>query len=704
MRPKMLMTLQIAGFFIAVIGGLAAATQMLAADLGYHELLGEPLFVAGETPIYAPWEWLVWAEAYWETLPEPFEDSMLAFAVGAIIGLAWAVGLKRKFGPEDQSTAHGSSRWARRDEIEELDLAQSSKKSRGIILGRDPYSPRLLTHRGKEHAFVFAPTRSGKGVGIVVPTLLTWRGSVFVLDIKGENWDLTAGWRRKFSHVIRFDPTSRQSATYNPLLEIRQGEKEVRDTRNVVDILANPDGETRDDFWNQSAKKFLVGAILHVLYAGDDKSLAGVLHFLQNPEWTHEERLTRMLETKHLGDQAHPVVARAARATLNAPEDTRGGILATAESYLGLFDDPVVADVTSGPSDFRLTDMQYAPNPVSFYLVVPPGDMLRVRPLLRLLFVQMGARLTETLDPDADKHRLLMMLDEFPTLGKLEWFEAALAYVAGYDIKCYLVAQDLNQIQKAYGRDNAILGNCHLRIAYAPNDEKTAKRLSELLGKTTATKKQESLSGDRASFSLDRKSESEQEYARDLLTPGEIMQLDDTKELLFVAGSYPILAEKVRYYEDPHFQRRCPGIDPQASGEWAFHLQPPEIPSHGPYPDRPRPTAASDPWTSRAPIPPTPEDDSNSSSSDSESDPSPKTTSPSVPAQTPAATTDSTPSPSAPPVVDENPDDSGGTEAPSLPQLPDPEDSDDEDDATHDATDENDAGAQPPKSTDLSPF
>lgn len=704
MRRNRLVAVQLAGFFVALFGGLVAATQMLAAELDYHHVLGAPLFDVGETPVYAPWKWLFWAQDYWEAVPRPIEDSMLALGVGAVCGVIWAVGIGKRFAIDDGPTSHGSSRWARRDEIEELGLAQTPSDSRGIVLGRDPHSDRVLTHRGKEHAFVFAPTRSGKGVGLVVPTLLTWRASVFVLDVKGENWDLTAGWRRKFSHVVRFDPTSRKSATFNPLLEVRKGEKEVRDVRNIVEILADPDGEQRDDFWTRSAKKFLVGAILHVLYSDDNPSLARVLEFLQNPEWTHEERLTRMLETKHLGDTTHPVVARAARSTLNTPEDTRGGVLATAESYLGLFDDPVVSDVTSGPSDFRLTDLQYADHPVSLYLVIPPGDMLRVRPLLRLLFVQLGARLTEQLDPDADKHRLLMMLDEFPTLGRLDWFESALAYVAGYDIKCFLIAQDLNQIEKAYGRNNAILGNCHIRIAFAPNDEKTAKRLSELLGKKTAVKKQESLSGDRASFSLERKSESEQEYARDLLTPGEVLQLDEEKELLFIAGSYPIRADKVRYYEDPHFQRRSPGIDPDATGEWAHQLTPPDLSERGPYPDRPRTDAASDPWTGTSAEPSdepnAPEqggDDSSPSPSveskpDEQPEPIPTTPAEDPPEQnTPAPEPEPRQKPEPPEVVDESPRQAA---------VPEPDESLDESSEPDDDTDDTTESSDEPEHED----
>lgn len=595
MTPKQLRRWQVVSILGGLFLGLWAATQYLASLLQYHSLLGDPLFTLAETPIYAPWSWLQWAYLYAEDLPEPFSDSMLAFGAGVGIGAIGAGVLKRRFGHKEGPTSHGSSRWAYPHELEALELAQTPGESRGIILGREPGGKRFLTHRGKEHAFVFAPTRSGKGVGLVIPTLLTWRGSVFVLDIKGENWALTSGWRSRFSHAVYFDPTNLKSARFNPLLEVRKGAHEVRDVRNIVDILGNPDGETKNDFWNLSAKNFLVGAILHVLYAEPDKSLAGVLAFLRDPRWTHEERLQRMLATPHIDGRAHPSVARAAKSLLNAPENTRGGILSTVESYLGLFDDPILAQVTSGESEFRLRDLQYAAHPVSLYLVVPPSDLLRVRPLLRLMLIQLGGALTEELVVSESKHRLLLLLDEFPTLGRMDWFEAALAYIAGYDIRAFLIAQDLNQIEKAYGANNAILGNCHIRIAFAPNDERTAKRLSEMLGQTTATKKTENFSGKRSAFGLDNVSRGVQEYARDLMTPAEILQLSADKELLFIAGQPPILADKIRYYEEPHFQQRCPGLSPNSPKPWAAQMRAPLLPDSGPYPDAPA-QSTRHPW------------------------------------------------------------------------------------------------------------
>src|SRR5205085_6077520 len=164
--------------------------------------------------------------------------------------------------------------------------------------------PRYLRHDGPEHVMAFAPTRSGKGVGLVVPTLLGWTGSAVVHDIKGENWQLTAGWRSRFSHCLLFNPTDARSARYNPLLEVRKGDNEVRDAQNIADILVDPEGALeRRNHWEKTSHSLLVGAILHVLYAEADKTLAGVANFLSDPSRRIETTLNAMLATPHLGER-----------------------------------------------------------------------------------------------------------------------------------------------------------------------------------------------------------------------------------------------------------------------------------------------------------------------------------------------------------------------------------------------------------------
>jgi type IV secretion system protein VirD4 len=370
-------------------------------------------------------------------------------------------------------TTYGSARWATKNEIRRAGLFHAD----GVVLAR--FGHEYLRHDGPEHVLCFAPTRSGKGVGLVVPTLLTWPGSAIVHDIKGENWQLTAGWRARYGRVLLFDPTNPLSAAYNPLLEVRRGDTEVRDVQNVADILVDPEGALeRRNHWEKTSHSLLVGAILHVLYAERDKTLAGVANFLSDPKRPIETTLRAMMTTRHLGDRPHRVVASAARELLNKSENERSGVLSTAMSFLGLYRDPVVAAVTSR-CDWRIVDLVSAKRPVTLYLVVPPSDISRTKPLVRLMLNQIGRRLTEELGIRG--HRMLLMLDEFPALGRLDFFESVLAFMAGYGLKAFLIAQSLNQIEKAYGANHSILDNCHVRVAFATNDERTARRVSDAL-------------------------------------------------------------------------------------------------------------------------------------------------------------------------------------------------------------------------------
>jgi len=269
-----------------------------------------------------------------------------------------------------------------------------------------------------------------------------------------------------------------------------------------------------------------------------------------------------MLATNHVGtDDAptvHPVVASIARELLNKSENERSGVVSTAMSLLGLYRDPIIAQATA-TSDFQLIDLFDAARPLSLYLVVPPSDLSRTRPLIRLILNQIVRRFTEHLPTTASRERqpLLLLLDEFPALGRLEFFEGALAFLAGYGVRCLLIAQSLNQIDKAYGSNNAILDNCHVRVALAPNDERTAKRLSDALGTTTELRSQTNLSGHRLAPWLSRVAVAEQETPRPLLTPGEVLQLPSDDALVLVSGTPPIRAQKLRYFEEPVFRRRC---------------------------------------------------------------------------------------------------------------------------------------------------
>ena len=573
---------QVLAVGVIILLGLWTATQWTAAALGYQPELGRPWFTLFGHPLYRPYDLFWWWFSYDAYAPHVFNKGGMIATSGGFVAIVVAIAMSVWRGRETHNAkTYGSARWAERRDIQRAGLLAET----GVVLGQ--FHNNYLRHNGPEHVLCFAPTRSGKGVGLVIPTLLTWPGSAIVHDIKGENWTLTAGFRSKFSRTLLFDPTSLASAHYNPLLEVRRGISEVRDVQNIADILVDPEGSLeKRNHWEKTSHALLVGAILHVLYAEPDKTLAGVAAFLSDPQRSIDKTLEAMMDTPHQGEAGpHPVVASAARELMNKSDNERSGVLSTAMSYLGLYRDPVIAEVTKC-SDWRIADLVAAKQPVSLYLVVPPSDISRTKPLIRLILNQIGRRLTEELDPKARRNRLLLMLDEFPALGRFDFFESALAFMAGYGIKSFLIAQSLNQIERAYGKNNAILDNCHVRVAFATNDEGTAKRVSESLGTATEQRSMKNYAGHRLSPWLGHLMVSRSETSRPLLTQGEILTLPDTDEIVMLSGSPPIKARKARYYADPRLQARI--LPPPKAGDWA-----PSSPT-------------SDDWTGLAPIAPLP--------------------------------------------------------------------------------------------------
>lgn len=572
---------QIAVVFLIVIATTWAATQWTAWRLGFQPQLGASWFELAGVPFYYPPSFFWWWYSYDAYAPPIFVEGALIAASGGFISIAVAIGMSVWRAREAKNVeTYGSARWATPNEVKSAGLLGPD----GVVLGK--LDRDYLRHDGPEHVLCFAPTRSGKGVGLVVPSLLTWPGSAIVHDIKGENWQITAGFRAKHGRVLLFDPTNAKSSAYNPLLEVRRGEWEVRDVQNVADVLVDPEGSLeKRNHWEKTSHSLLVGAILHVLYAEPDKTLAGVAGFLSDPKRPIETTLAAMMTTPHLGDAGpHPVVASTARELLNKSDNERSGVLSTAMSFLGLYRDPVVAEVTSR-CDWRIADIVADRRPATLYLVVPPSDISRTKPLIRLVLNQIGRRLTEDLHAKDRRHRVLMMLDEFPALGRLDFFESALAFMAGYGLKAFLIAQSLNQIEKAYGANNSILDNCHVRVSFATNDERTAKRVSDALGTATEMKAMKNYAGHRLSPWLGHLMVSRSETARPLLTPGEVMQLPPADEIVMVAGTPPIRAKKARYYEDGRFKERVlpppdPGKNVPSEREDNWSALSPQKPSH----------------------------------------------------------------------------------------------------------------------------
>jgi type IV secretion system protein VirD4 len=546
------------------LGGLAAATQSVAAIFAHQPALGAPLvrFRDGGA-IYWPWSVLGWAAIWRERYPRPFAlgDFIIIVSLGA--GMT-AAAIVAGYGPP-RLRRHGAAGWANFEDVRKAGLFQPA----GAVLGK--FDGELMAYDGAGHLLLIGASRSGKGRGHVVPTLLAWPHSVLVLDVKGElaegdarhGFPGTAGFRQTLGPVLRFAPTRAGSARFNPLFEVRRGADEVRDVQNIVEIVVDPAGDGRhEDFWDRSAKQVLVGLILHVLYLEPEhrKTLAVVREKLADLD-AHAQhmRLTLHRRNSETGaPETHPEVLHAADSYLAGEERMRSGIRATAESFFGIFADPLVAANTAA-SDFRVGDLMCGEQPVTLFLQPPPSDAARLMPLMRLMLNQIARSLMESQTADAagrpKRHELLLALDEFPQLGRLPFFETAMGAFAGYGLKAYLVCQSLNHIARAYGRDSVIVDNCHIVTSFAAADLETAKTIAAMAGERWETVEQENVSRPRGLL-FRRGSTTFREERRPLMLAGEVRQLPSDEELIFVAGAKPIRAKKLKFDAEPVFRDR----------------------------------------------------------------------------------------------------------------------------------------------------
>ena len=608
-NPKKKKILALTGIAMGIGLTLTVATQTFARDVGYNPVLGN--VISQENHIYYPWAIIDWHKRYFQKQPElfngAFENGKIAFMICFMLGLIGGVASSQTL--KGVKNLHGSARWATDKDLYACSLLQKEDDNKPYVYvggyvdkkGRMHY----LRHSGPEHILCYAPTRSGKGVGLVIPTLLSWTESAVITDLKGELWALTAGYRKSIGQkVVRFEPAAKESAHWNPLDEIRLGtENEIGDAQNLANMIVDPEGkglEGQDAHWKKTAFALYVGLILHVLYLrkheGTPASMLQIDNLLSDPNRDIKELWSEMINYPHLGEKEdksdwrpHPVISAAAKDQLDRPDEEAGSVLSTVKSNLALFRDNIVSENTSD-SDFHVRDIMNCKDPMSVYIVTQPADKTRLKPLVRM-FVNMTVRVlagTEGLKfvdgraVCANKHRLLMMLDEFPSLGKLDIMQESLAFVAGYGIKCYLICQDLSQLkseQSGYGHEESITSNCHIQNAYPPNRPETAEYLSKLTGTATILKESVTKSGN--SIFNSSTSRTIQETQRPLLTPDECLRLSGPKKndkgditeagdmLVFVAGFPAIYGKQPLYFKDPVFLKRSKMKAPE---EYTVHI------------------------------------------------------------------------------------------------------------------------------------
>lgn len=571
----------------SVLVGLQIATQHFAHSFGYQAQLGENYH-----HLYLPTKILTWAFEWHSIYPQSFVQSASAGMMATVLGFIAALTNKVYTATKSKSNPylHGSARWANRSDIENAGLLKKVKSKdtddgTSVYVGGwvdDQGVTHYLRHSGAEHVLCYAPTRSGKGLSLVIPTLLSWRKSVLISDLKGELYALTAGWRKSIGQkILRFEPASRLSVCWNPLDEIRVGtDSEVGDVQNLCTLIVDPDGKGLDDHWQKTAYSLLCGVVIHTIYKyideGKTASLPAIDAMLSEPNRNISDLWNEMVNYPHVNGSPHPLASAAGQDMIDRPEDEAGSVLSTAKSYLMLYRDPVVA-ATVSKSEFKIRDLMHHDTPVSLYIITEPTDKNRLKPLVRIM-LNMAIRILAsgmTFNkgrPVANyKHRLLGMIDEMPTLGKLEILQESLAFVAGYGIKFYLICQDINQLKSektGYGKDEQITSNCHVQNAFPPNRLETAEYLAKLTGETTIIKQQITTSGKRLGTS-DNVSVTYGETKRTLLTADECLRMPAPKKdengdilesgdmVIYVAGNPAIYGKQTLYFQDPIFKARA---------------------------------------------------------------------------------------------------------------------------------------------------
>ncbi len=586
---------------IGAAAGFIGATQFIGWSYVYNPALGWAILPLPGVTIYFPGAFLVWTLTLYNNDPNIINDAGMIFVGCLAIPFFMTVIMTRR--GKREVLEFGAKAWGREADAKAAGIM--AKQPVGTIIGYWSDRIRLLSYNGPEHQLVSGASRAGKGAGHVIPTLLNWTQSVVVYDPKAECYDITANWRGKFSHAFYLNFTRRDSAAFNPLNEVRRGDTELADIQNIVQILYDPSGSKNDPtFFDTVAMTLLTSAILHQLYTAPDeeKNLAAVRMRLMDlpplieemantahrfkPDFNKPDGLARDAKGEPI-PEAIPEIRLTGTLFMRMAERLQSDLSTTAFSYLGVFSDPIVAAKTAH-SDFTYGDLVCSDNPVSCYLQTPPSDDERLRPLTRLILSQMAKSLMTDQDRDATgrpkKHKLLFVIDEFPSLGKLGFFAKNLRVMAGYGIKADIIVQSPKDIEDAYGPSNTIIDNCHVSTYFAAADDLSANKISHMVGKAVEYRRAESAARGIGSLFKGQNTLSYSEQQRNLLEPGDVRALAYDQQITLVTGSRPFRTKKVRYWEDAPFKDRATNIKEGDKGpDQAKHLDVPNAKTVSPW-------------------------------------------------------------------------------------------------------------------------
>lgn len=456
------------------------------------------------------------------------------------------------FAPAKRSL-FGDARFAKRSEIKRAGLLGEN----GIIVGK--LGNRYLTFDGQQHAIISAPTRSGKGVGIVIPNLLNWPDSVVVLDIKQENWGITSAFRRKHGQqCFLFNPAASDYRThrYNPLAYVSADPNfRIDDVQKIANMLF-PDQPGTDVIWTATPRSLFLGVVLYLIETpGKQVTLGQVMRETLADGDGSAYFAKAINERAKAGKPLSGACVRALNSYISiSSENTRAGVMTSFRSRLELWMNPLV-DAATSANDFDLRDVRK--KRMSIYLGVTPDNLERMAPLLNLFFQQLIDLNTRELPNQnkALKYSCMLLMDEFTAIGKIGILSRGISYIAGYNLRMMPIIQSPAQLVEVYGKDAAqtFATNHALNIVYPPkaSETQTARDISEWLGYQTV--KGVSESKGKELFSKKSKSESRSDQRRALLLPQEITGLGETRELVILENTPPILAKKVVYYRDAVF-------------------------------------------------------------------------------------------------------------------------------------------------------